>query len=73
MNLTQEGVRVPFQIYPGIFVPAGTYNNAEIQPVIMTNQGRAGQRRACRTSSAASSAAAASPSTPRCASAPASS
>ena len=41
VNLTQEGVRVPFQIYPGIFVPAGSYNNAEIQPVIMTNQGRA--------------------------------
>jgi Domain of unknown function (DUF5916) len=41
VNLTQEGVRVPFQIYPGIFVPAGSYNNVEVQPVIMTNQGRA--------------------------------
>ena len=39
LNLTQEGVRVPFEIYPGIFVPAGTYKNAEVQPVIMTNQG----------------------------------
>jgi len=41
VNLTQEGVRVPFQIYPGIFVPAGSYKNVEVQPVIMTNQGRA--------------------------------
>ena len=41
MNVTQEGVRVPFEIYPGIFVPAGTYKNVEVQPVLMTNQGRA--------------------------------
>ena len=41
VNFTQEGVRVPFQIYPGIFVPAGSYNNVEVQPVMMTNQGRA--------------------------------
>ena len=40
VNLTLEGVRVPFQIYPGIFVPAGTYRNVEAQPVVMTNQGR---------------------------------
>ncbi len=39
INLTLEGVRVPFQIYPGIFVPAGTYDNVEVQPVVMTNQG----------------------------------
>ncbi len=38
VNLVQEGVRVPFEIYPGIFVPAGSYNNAEVQPVLMTNQ-----------------------------------
>ena len=38
VNLIQEGVRVPFEIYPGIFVPAGDYKNAEIQPVLMTNQ-----------------------------------
>lgn len=41
MNVTHEGVRVPFEIYPGIFVPAGTYKNVEVQPVLMTNQGRA--------------------------------
>ena len=40
VNLTQEGVRVPFEIYPGIFVPAGDYKNAEVQPVLMTNQAR---------------------------------
>jgi hypothetical protein len=38
VNLIQEGVRVPFEIYPGIFVPAGDYKNAEVQPVLMTNQ-----------------------------------
>jgi hypothetical protein len=41
MNLTREGVRTPFQIYPGIFVPAGTYDNTEAQLVFMTNQGAA--------------------------------
>jgi hypothetical protein len=40
VNLIQEGVRVPFEIYPGIFVPAGDYKNAEVQPVLMTNQAR---------------------------------
>ncbi len=40
MNLTLEGVRTPFEIYPGIFVPPGTYRNAEVQPVIMTNQAK---------------------------------
>jgi hypothetical protein len=39
MNLTVEGVRAPFEIYPGIFVPPGTYDNAEAQLVLMTNQG----------------------------------
>jgi Domain of unknown function (DUF5916) len=39
MNLTLEGVRTPFEIYPGIFVPPGTYENAEAQLVLMTNQG----------------------------------
>lgn len=39
MNLTKEGVRTPFEIYPGIFVPPGTYDNAEAQMVFMTNQG----------------------------------
>jgi hypothetical protein len=39
MNLTQEGLRVPFEIYPGIFVPPGSYENAEAQLVYMSNQG----------------------------------
>jgi hypothetical protein len=39
MNVTREGVRTPFQIYPGIFVPPGTYDNQEAQLVWMTNQG----------------------------------
>jgi hypothetical protein len=39
MNLTQEGVRTPFQIYPGTFVPPGTYDHKEAQLVLMTNQG----------------------------------
>ena len=39
MNLTREGLRVPFEIFPGIFVPPGTYDNAEAQLVYMTNQG----------------------------------
>lgn len=39
MNLTTEGVRTPFRIYPGIFVPPGTYRNAEAQLVLVTNQG----------------------------------
>ena len=28
MNLTLEGVRTPFEIYPGIFVPPGDYEHA---------------------------------------------
>jgi hypothetical protein len=39
MNLTQEGLRVPFEIFPGIFVPPGSYENAEAQLVYMSNQG----------------------------------
>jgi hypothetical protein len=39
MNLTLEGVRTPFEIYPGIFVPPGTYEHKEAQLVLMTNQG----------------------------------
>ena len=39
MNLTREGVRTPFEIYPGIFVPPGTYDHAEAQLVYMSNQG----------------------------------
>ena len=39
MNITREGVRAPFEIFPGVFVPAGTYDNTEAQLVFMTNQG----------------------------------
>ena len=39
MNMTLEGVRTPFEIYPGIFVPPGTYEHKEAQLVLMTNQG----------------------------------
>jgi hypothetical protein len=39
MNLTREGVRAPFEIYPGVFVPPGTYDHAEAQLVANSNQG----------------------------------
>ncbi|MGH9385087.1 MAG: DUF5916 domain-containing protein [Vicinamibacterales bacterium] len=39
MNLTREGVRAPFEIYPGVVVPPGTYDHAEAQLVAMSNQG----------------------------------
>lgn len=39
MNITREGVRTPFEIYPGIFVPPGTYDHKEAQLVAMSNQG----------------------------------
>jgi hypothetical protein len=39
VNLTREGLREPFAIYPGIDVPTGTYDNTEAQLVVMTNQG----------------------------------
>ena len=39
MNLTREGVTIPFEIYPGIFVPVGTYDHSEAQLVAFTNQG----------------------------------
>jgi hypothetical protein len=39
MNLTVEGVRTPFEIFPGVVVPPGTYEHSEAQLVFMTNQG----------------------------------
>ncbi len=39
MNVTNEGVRTPFEIFPGIFVPPGSYEHAEAQLVFMSNQG----------------------------------
>jgi Domain of unknown function (DUF5916) len=40
-NITREGVRTPFEIFPGVNVPPGTYDNAEAQFVAMSNQGAA--------------------------------
>ncbi len=39
MNITHEGVRTPFEIFPGVFVPPGMYDHAEAQLVAMSNQG----------------------------------
>jgi hypothetical protein len=39
VNLTEEGVRQPFEIFPRIFVPKGSYKHNEAQLVFMTNQG----------------------------------
>lgn len=39
MNITREGLRVPFEIFPGVVVPPGTYDHSEGMFVVMTNQG----------------------------------
>ena len=39
VNFTEEGVRRAFEIYPGVFVPPGSYAHGEAQLVFMTNQG----------------------------------
>jgi hypothetical protein len=39
VNFTHEGVRQRFEIYPGVFVPAGRYDHQETQIVFRTNQG----------------------------------
>lgn len=39
VNFTREGVKAPFEIFPGLFVPAGTYDNREAMLVLITNQG----------------------------------
>ncbi len=38
-NVTRQGVVAPFEIFPGVIVPPGTYTHVEAQPVIFTNQG----------------------------------
>lgn len=38
INFTLEGVKEPFEISEGIFVPVGTYKNTEAQLVAFTNQ-----------------------------------
>ncbi len=39
INFTREGVLEPFEIYPGIFVPPGTYDNQEAQLVAFSDEG----------------------------------
>jgi hypothetical protein len=39
INFTYEGVIEPFEIYPGVVVPTGTYEHTEAQLVGMTDQG----------------------------------
>jgi hypothetical protein len=39
VNVTREGVVTPFDIVPGIQVPAGEYEHAETQLVLQSNQG----------------------------------
>jgi hypothetical protein len=39
MNVTHEGVRVPFEIYPGVVVPPGQYDHKEGYFVTTTDQG----------------------------------
>jgi hypothetical protein len=38
LNLTNEGVFTPFEIYPGVIVPAGSYPNQEAQLVYTSDQ-----------------------------------
>jgi hypothetical protein len=38
VNVTRQGVTRPFEIFPGVMVPSGTYEHAEVQPVFFTNQ-----------------------------------
>jgi hypothetical protein len=39
VNVTREGLQEPFEIVPGLAVPPGTYDNAELQLIAITNQG----------------------------------
>jgi hypothetical protein len=39
INFTREGVVFPFEIYPGVIVPSGTYDHKEAQLVAFTNEG----------------------------------
>lgn len=40
MNITAEGVVTPFEISEGVIVPAGTYDHAEAQLVLLTNKSK---------------------------------
>ncbi len=39
INLTREGVKEEFEIFPGIMVPPGTYDNSEVALVAFSNRG----------------------------------
>ena len=39
INIAKEGVFVPFEIFPGVVVPPGVYNDTETQLVAQTNRG----------------------------------
>ncbi|MBI4429174.1 MAG: carbohydrate binding family 9 domain-containing protein [Ignavibacteriales bacterium] len=39
VNFKKDGVTTSFEIHPGIFIPAGTYDNTELQFVLRSNQG----------------------------------
>jgi hypothetical protein len=39
VNFTREGLTEPFEIYPGIIVPPGTYDHEEAVLTLMTNRG----------------------------------
>lgn len=39
VNFTREGLTEAFEIYPGVLVPPGTYDHAEVQLVFITNKG----------------------------------
>jgi hypothetical protein len=41
LNFTREGLRAPFEIFPGVVVPPGEYDHKEAQIVAFTNQGAA--------------------------------
>ena len=39
INFTTEGLLSPYEIYPGVFVPTGTYRNSEIHLYAQSNEG----------------------------------
>lgn len=41
INFTKEGIKEPFEIFPGVIVPAGTYDHHEFQLVAFSNRGAA--------------------------------
>ena len=39
-NVYDDGVKAPFQLHPGVIVPAGDYSRTEVQLVGFTNRGK---------------------------------